>query len=302
VPFERSENILIFILIKIGFILGALPNEVIRLKSILHKSRNHLKLDYKLHITRSSRIADHCANYALSDPKEKNWAKNCDHQHDQLYVVLSPFRLIINGITFSCEDCALLIDSLNQVRSLVNKTPSLPNNLRSRFLYKIDFNTSMVLKWKKHQLRSVHQDKAREDSLEQLDNESIFVYMDWSMTFIPMKYREKMVDWFGKRGLSWHITYVVRLQRSSSNSTSSKIRLYEHRSFVHVFNNCTQNARTVVAIIADVFKRVKMEDPQISKAFLRSDNAGCFHGNCLFFNTCRKHLIVRILTDLDSLL
>lgn len=73
------------------FIVGAPPHEVIRLKSILHKSRNHLKLDYKLHITRFSRIADHCANYALSDPKEKNWTEDCDHQHDQLYVNLSAF-------------------------------------------------------------------------------------------------------------------------------------------------------------------------------------------------------------------
>jgi hypothetical protein len=187
--------------------------------------------------------------------------------------------MITDIITFSCEDCAILIDALNKVQSLVNRTPSLPNNLRSRFLYKVDFNTNLVLEWKKHQLRTVHQDKAREDSLEQLDKESIFVYMDWSMKFIPMKYREKMIDWFGKRGLSWHITYVVRLQQFSSNSTSSTNRLYEHRSFVHVFNNCTQNGRTVVAIIADVFKRLKREDPQIRKAFLRSDNAGCFHGN-----------------------
>jgi hypothetical protein len=91
VPFECYENIQIFILIIIDFIIGAPPHDVVRLKSILHKSRNYLKLDYKLHITRSSRIADHCTNHALSDPKEKKWSENCDHQHDQLYVVLSPF-------------------------------------------------------------------------------------------------------------------------------------------------------------------------------------------------------------------
>ncbi len=65
------------------FIIGAPLHDIVRLKSILHQSRNYLKLDYKLHITRFSRIADHCANHALSDPNEKKWSEICDHQHDQ---------------------------------------------------------------------------------------------------------------------------------------------------------------------------------------------------------------------------
>ena len=172
----------------------------------------------------------------------------------------------------------MLVDALNEVRVLVNSTLSIPNNLRSRFLYKVEFNTNLILEWKKHQVRATHQDKARTNSLEQLDEESVFIHMDWSMKFIPLKYREKMIDWFAKRGLSWHITYVVRLQKSSSNSTTAKSRRYEHRSYAHVFNNCTQDGRAVVAILADVLKRLKSEDPDIRKAFLRSDNAGCFHG------------------------
>jgi hypothetical protein len=177
----------------------------------------------------------------------------------------------------------MLVDALNEVRCLVNKTSSIPNHLRSRFLYKVNFNTNLVFEWKKHQVRAMHQDKAREDSLELLDEESVFIHMDWSMKFIPLKYREKMIDWFGKRGLSWHISYIVRLQKSSENSTSSKDRRYEHRSYAHVFNNCTQDGRAVLAILTDVIKRLKRENPEITKAFLRSDNAGCFHGNLKYF-------------------
>lgn len=148
----------------------------------------------------------------------------------------------------------------------------------------MDFNTNLILEWKKHQLRTVHQNKAREESLEKLDEESIFVYMDWGMKLLPLQYREKTTDWFGKRGLSWNITYVVRLQKCVSNSTSLTNRSYEHRSFVHVFNNCKQDGPAVVAILGDVFKRLKQEDPQIRKAFLRSDNAGCFHGKLAYFS------------------
>lgn len=162
---------------------------------------------------------------------------------------------------------------------MVEKAASIPNSLRSRFLYTADFNINLIQEWKKHQLRSVHQEKARQYALEQLDDTSVFVHMDWSMKFLPMKYRERMTDWFGKRGLSWHITHVVRLQKSASRLTSSKIRTYEHRSFIHVFNNCIQNGRTVVSILSDVFKKLKKENSQIEKAFVRSDNAGCFKGN-----------------------
>ena len=52
------------------------------MKIVLHQSRNYIKLDYKLHISQHSRIADHCANYALSDPNEKKWSESSDHEHD----------------------------------------------------------------------------------------------------------------------------------------------------------------------------------------------------------------------------
>lgn len=188
-------------------------------------------------------------------------------------------RLITDVYTARCESCSILTDALLQLRVLMKNTSSIPNNIRSRLLYKVDFNTNLILEWKKHQLRSVHQEKARQYALEELDNESVYVHMDWSMKFLPLKYREKMIDWFGKRGLCWHITHVVRLRKSSSHSTSSNTRTYEHRSFVHVFNNCTQNGPTVVSLLSDVFKRLKREDVQIKKAFVRSDNAGCFKGN-----------------------
>ncbi len=65
-----------------NLIVGAPPHDIAQLKTILHQSRNYIKLDYKLHIAQHSRIPDHCANYALSDPNEKKWSKNCDHVHD----------------------------------------------------------------------------------------------------------------------------------------------------------------------------------------------------------------------------
>ena len=41
--------------------------------------------------------------------------------------------------------------------------------------------------WKAHFLRSVQQDKARTDVLEELDNNSILITQDWAMTVLASK-------------------------------------------------------------------------------------------------------------------
>ncbi|CAG2241369.1 unnamed protein product [Mytilus edulis] len=53
--------------------------------SKLKKSKIYLKTDYKLHVQKNDRCADHCINWALSDTKEKEYAvdcHDCDHLHD----------------------------------------------------------------------------------------------------------------------------------------------------------------------------------------------------------------------------
>lgn len=64
--------------------------------------------------------------------------------------------------------------------------------------------------WKAHLLRSVNQDEARLDTLTKLDSKSVLIVLDWAMKYLPRKYRESQSDWFGKRGISWHIAVVTR--------------------------------------------------------------------------------------------
>ena len=64
--------------------------------------------------------------------------------------------------------------------------------------------------WKSHQLRSVRQDAARTSALESLDDSSVLITQDWAMKFLPLKYRETQCDWFGKQGISWHISVVAQ--------------------------------------------------------------------------------------------
>ena len=61
----------------------ALCSDSERLIKNLKCARFYLKSDYKVHVTRSSNIADHCCIYALSDPNGRNFAQYCDPEHDE---------------------------------------------------------------------------------------------------------------------------------------------------------------------------------------------------------------------------
>ena len=58
-------------------------------------------------------------------------------------------------------------------------------------------------------MRTVLQEEAKQAALDKLDDETCLIIVDWAMQFLPLKYRETMCEFFGKRGLSWHISAVV---------------------------------------------------------------------------------------------
>lgn len=97
------------------------------------------------------------------------------------------------------------------------------------------------------------------------------------MKWLEKKYRQSQADFYAMRGLPWHLTHVVRLQPNSLQVEHCK-KLFENRTFCHSFDSCIQNGETVVSILQDVFKRLKQQHPEIEFAYIRCDNAGCYHG------------------------
>ncbi len=92
------------------------------------------------------------------------------------------------------------------------------------------------------------------------------------MKFLQVKYREKQTDWFGKRGLNWHISSCIFIRDSEK---------FDIISYAHLFVSCTQDWYSVVSILENLLNEIKRENPQITKAYLRSDEAGCYHNNFL---------------------
>ena len=94
------------------------------------------------------------------------------------------------------------------------------------------------------------------------------------MKFLQLKYREKQSDWFGKRGLSWHISTVI------TRDPNLEGRL-ELRSYAHLFDACQQDWFAVCSIIESTLREIKTEKPHITWVYLRSDEAGRYHNNSL---------------------
>ena len=85
----------------------------------------------------------------------------------------------------------------------------IPLEERKEAKYIITQSRRNIEAWKAHLLRSVNQDEARLDVLNGLKEQEVPVVFDWAMKFLPRKYCESQADWYGKCGISWHISVAT---------------------------------------------------------------------------------------------
>ena len=113
--------------------------------------------------------------------------------------------------------------------------------------------------WKAHILRSCNQENAKQHLLQNLTTSEAIVVMDWAMKFQQIKFREKQSEWFGKRGLSWHISSIIFKDQNSKE--------VEVQSYAHLFDACTQDWYAVASILEDLLVKFKSTHPSIVFAF-----------------------------------
>ena len=225
----------------------------------LRDAKRYLKTDFRVHCQPlDSPCADHCRHFALSDPVEADFQQPCSHEH-----------------VFSCDDCQGMKNVLREVRLGIEGSSWTPygSEQREDLLYDFDRSKSDILLWKAHIIRSINQGEAKQDALRAADDTSAILIMDWAMKFLQMRYREKQSNWFGKRGLSWHISTLI-----TKHASTGKVEL---TSYAHIFDSCQQDWYAVCSIIENTLEVVEKDHPQITQVSLRSDEAGCYHNNFL---------------------
>ena len=236
---------------------GAEKDWVTETMNRLQSAKLYLRVTYPAHCSvKSSLCKDHCVNFALSDPKEDCFQTKCDHDHIMK--------------CSQCEDLKQVLIDVEDMIYMVFSSTQMQEQMED-MLHDLKQSSKDILSWKAHILRSIHQDMAKEDILDKLDESTALIVMDWAMKYLPTRYREKQSQWFGKRGLSWHVSSVI-------SKEASKLRT---QSFVHLFNNCNQDWFSVTSILEHLINTVREDKPNISSVYLRSDEGGCYHSNML---------------------
>lgn len=232
----------------------------------------HLKFDVKSHFSRSSSCSDHCTMFALSDPTDTCFSSNCDHDHSDI-----------------CSNCVLthkLTEGINEA----TKTVRIPSeDLMEELQHEITMATKAIKDWKAHLLRTVHQDFARSDILQHLESNQGLLIMDWAMKFLPLQYRETQSDFFGKKGISWHISCLITKKSDPEPTASILSDHLDLNTYIHILENGTQGWFSVAHIIRHLLLTLSVQFPNLKEIYMKTDNAGCYHCTPLISFISQNH-------------
>jgi len=211
---------------------------------------SYIKSKYRLHIrTENSDCSSHCRQFALSDPASNDFSTSCDHDHIQ-----------------NCETCNLLKKVIVKTESLISCSQNLDNEEKDVLLYEVEKCEGQILAWQSHLIRSVQQNQAKRFIVEHLDNETGYIIFDYAMKFLPMKYREKQSEWYGKTGISWHVCVLI-----------AKIDgILVKQTYCSFIENGTQDAFTSACLYIHNLDEIQHDFPSLKFIYDKSDNASCF--------------------------
>ena len=167
-----------------------------------------------------------------------------------------------------CDRCNLFTAAFNDIETnLLNAHCTTGQREEMEYII-TSCKSSIIEAWKAHLLRDANQDFTRQEIIESLDENSVLLVSDWAMKYVPTKFRESQRDWFGKRGISWHLSVAIR------KCACGELQML---TFVHIFQSCGQESPAVLANFDDVFKCLKNVKPDVRNVYLKQDNAGCYH-------------------------
>ena len=107
--------------------------------------------------------------------------------------------------------------------------------------------TEAIEAWKSNQIRMVHQDECHLKVIESLSENTVLIVQHFVMKFLPAEYREAQSDFFGKWGISWHISVCMTTRNEN----------LEAQTLVHILESGLQDSTAVVSMIEHLLKSLK---------------------------------------------
>lgn len=132
-----------------------------------------------------------------------------------------------------------------------------------------------------HRVRVVNQQRAikalyemKIHCIEKGFSEIALIIIDFKMKLDPIYWREKTVDHYGKRGMSWHGALIQYYTMVEGVPTLSKFYLDQICE-----NDNKQDKFAVISLVEAILLELKRHHPQIRKVIFQSDNAGCYQNS-----------------------
>lgn len=235
---------------KVVLNVGLQEPEISELNRMIDNLKLHLKSGFRSHIRPESNCAQHCIQYALSE-------EECQHVH-----------------TNKCEYCEIMY----RVKAEVKKTLESANfpsiHEKEEILHDFETAVEKIWAWRDHSIRTVNQDLCKKDILQNLKSHEVLIIADWAMKFLPHTFHETQTEWFGKQGISWHVICAIMRHSQSDDNEGEE---FEVISNIHLIDEGKQGWHLVSQMFANAFQTLKGIRPHLRDAYIRSDNAGCYH-------------------------
>ena len=213
----------------------------------LENGKRYLKTRYQLDCTTSSELCSHNQNYALSDPSKKDLSSSFNVSENVSKCVFELFSAIDN------------ITKIVQTES------------DEDLVYDVKKKTGDIVEYMKHLMRDAQQMKAKSTANLVLDNNTALWLKDYAQKVLPEKHCEGSKEYFGKKGMSVHIDVLL-----TKNMLLNE--LVKHVYYT-VLYRCEQTLEDTLSITENVLNEFKKDQPEVTKMFMKSDNAGCYHAN-----------------------
>ena len=132
-----------------------------------------------------------------------------------------------------------------------------------------------------HRVRVINQQRAikrvidnmREHCERNKEPEDAIVVLDYKMKFEAMYFREKTIEHYGKRGISWHGAMLKYFAfDKDANGPVQQIHYFDSISF----GDNLQDSSAVISILECLLMRIRRILPSMKRITLQSDNASCY--------------------------
>ncbi|CAF4591160.1 unnamed protein product [Rotaria sp. Silwood2] len=126
-----------------------------------------------------------------------------------------------------------------------------------------------------HRVRAAQQEIQKKKYIDQMDETTAFLTVDWSQKILPQQFREGQTAYFGKKGMSLLVGSFVFKDPSHDKLIS--------KTYMVALTKCSQSEFETLCAAQLILEQFHQEHPHITKLIKRSDNASVLSGSNTIF-------------------